>query len=251
MTEDIIELRRFYGSPLGLRATRSIAAALTALWEPMSDERLLGLGYTAPWLDRFGADAERTLAFMPARQGATIWPIGRPNSSVLVYEEELPLADASLDRVLLVHALEHAESPEQLLIEIWRVLSPNGRVIVVVPNRRGVWARFEHTPFGTGRPFSRTQLSKLMRAANFTPSVSTEALFSPPSEKNWAVKFDNILERGGRRFWPAFAGAIVMEGQKRLYQGLAVKQRSSRRVFVPVLEPQAVPGTAYNRDGKD
>ncbi|GHC76353.1 methyltransferase domain-containing protein [Limoniibacter endophyticus] len=250
MTEDIVELRRFYDSSLGARASRSIHAALSSLWEPMSEERLMGLGYTMPWLDRFAPDAERVLAFMPARQGATTWPSAGPNAVALVYEEELPLADASLDRVLLVHALEHAENPEQLLMEIWRVLSPNGRVVVVVPNRRGVWARFEHTPFGTGRPFSRTQLSRLMRAANFTPSVSAEALFSPPSEKNWVAKLDNVLERGGRRFWPAFAGALIMEGQKRLYQGLAVKQRSSRRVFVPALEPQGVAGTAYNRDGQ-
>jgi hypothetical protein len=34
-----------------------------------------------------------------------------------------------------------------------------------------------------------------------------------------------------------------VEAQKRLYQGLPVTQRASRRVFVPVLAPQGVPTT--------
>jgi hypothetical protein len=46
------------------------------------------------------------------------------------------------------------------------------------------------------------------------------------------------MERSGRRFWPLFAGAVVVEAQKRLYQGVPVAVRASRRVFVPALAPQ-------------
>jgi hypothetical protein len=41
-----------------------------------------------------------------------------------------------------------------------------------------------------------------------------------------------------RRFWPIFSGVIIVEAQKRLYQGLPVAKRASRRVFVPVMSPQ-------------
>jgi hypothetical protein len=51
------------------------------------------------------------------------------------------------------------------------------------------------------------------------------------------IRFHNVLERAGRRFWPIFSGVIVVEAQKRLYQGVPVAQRASRRVFVPVLAP--------------
>jgi hypothetical protein len=57
------------------------------------------------------------------------------------------------------------------------------------------------------------------------------------------LKFRNVLERMGRRFWPVFSGVIIVEAQKRLYQGLPVAARASRRVFVPVLAPQGVPTT--------
>ncbi|HET7413463.1 MAG TPA: SAM-dependent methyltransferase, partial [Pararhizobium sp.] len=42
----------------------------------------------------------------------------------------------------------------------------------------------------------------------------------------------------GRRLWPVFSGVLIVEAQKRLYQGLPVARRASRRVFVPVLAPQ-------------
>lgn len=238
MNSDIVDLRSFYATPLGHTVEHSIGMALAAIWAGIPNERLVGLGYALPWLDRFGADTERTFAFMPATQGAVAWPSGRPSATALVFDEELPLVDASIDRMLLVHSLEHAENPRETLKEIWRVLAPAGRVVIVVPNRRGVWARFEHTPFGTGRPFSRGQLNELLRDANFTPAAWSEALLFPPSHRRTVLRLHNILERTGRRFWPIFSGVIVVEAQKRVYQGLPVAQRASRRVFVPVLTPQ-------------
>ena len=189
MNSDIVDLRSFYASQLGMAAERSIAMALSSIWANLPNERLVGLGYTLPWLERFGRDAERVFAFMPATQGAVRWPPEGPSSTALVFDEELPLVDASIDRMLLVHSLEHAENPRETLKEIWRVLSPAGRVVIVVPNRRGVWARFEHTPFGSGRPFSRGQLNELLRDANFTPSASSEALLFPPSKRRWMLRF--------------------------------------------------------------
>ncbi|MDQ6432641.1 class I SAM-dependent methyltransferase [Mesorhizobium sp. LHD-90] len=238
MNSDIVDLRSFYASPLGQAAERSITFALSAIWSNLPNERLVGLGYALPWLERFGADAERVFAFMPGTQGAVRWPQDGPSSTALVFDEELPLVDASIDRMILVHSLEHAENPRETLKEIWRVLSPAGRVVIVVPNRRGVWARFEHTPFGTGRPFSRGQITELLRDANFTPSASSDALYFPPSRRGFMMRLQPMLERTGRRFWPIFSGVIIVEAQKRLYQGLPVAKRASRRVFVPVLNPQ-------------
>lgn len=238
MLSDIVDLRSFYASTLGRLAERSIAMALSSVWSSLPNERLLGLGYAVPWLERFGTDAERVLAFMPAAQGAVTWPANGPSATALVFDEELPLFDSSIDRILMVHALEHSENPRETLMEAWRVLAPGGRLIIVVPNRRGVWARFEHTPFGTGRPFSRSQINALLRETNFTPGASADALLFPPSQRRWMMRLYTLLERTGRRFWPIFAGVIIVEAQKRLYQGVPVSARASRRVFVPVLSPQ-------------
>lgn len=238
MHADIVDLRQFYHSRLGAHAEQSVAMALSSIWAKLPGERLMGLGYATPYLDRFRPDAERTFAFMPAGQGAVNWPAGGPSATALVFDEELPLPDASLDRILMVHSLEFAENPRETLMELWRVLAPGGRLVIVTPNRRGVWARFEHTPFGAGRPYSRGQLIRLLRESNFTPGAFAEALFFPPSDRGVVLRMRRIFEELGRKMWPVFSGVIVVEAQKRLYQGIPVAARASRRVFVPVLSPQ-------------
>ena len=243
MSTDIVDLRQFYHSTLGQLATASIGRAIASIWPSLPDERLVGLGFTLPYLELFKAGAERTFAFMPAGQGAVNWPPGALSATALVFDEELPLPDASIDRILLVHSLEFAENPRETLKELWRVLAPGGRLVVVVPNRRGVWARLEHTPFGAGRPYSRGQLISILREANFTPGAFAEALFFPPYRKRWMLKLCQWMEPVGRKAMPLFSGVIVVEAQKRLYQGLPVFARASRRVFVPVLAPQGVPST--------
>lgn len=248
MNTDIVVLRSFYTSLLGHLAEGSIASSVGNVWSKSPGERVVGLGYPLPWLELFTADAERVLAMMPAMQGAVRWPAKGPSRTALVFDEELPLVDSSVDRIVLAHALEHAENPRETLNELWRVLSPSGRVVIIVPNRRGVWARFEHTPFGTGRPFSRGQLDALLREANFTPTAWSEALLFPPSKRRWMLRFHALLERSGQRFWPMFAGAIVVEAQKRLFQASPAAQRASRRVFVPVLSPQ---GAGAHREESD
>ena len=77
MHMDIVDLRQFYHSELGRFAEQSVAMALSSLWVRLPQERLVGIGYAVPFLDRFSADTERTFAFMPAGQGAVNWPVGR------------------------------------------------------------------------------------------------------------------------------------------------------------------------------
>ena len=180
MALDVVDLRSFYASPLGHVARRTVGRVMLRLWPDCRRQRLLGLGFATPYLPLLGGEAERVLAFMPAAQGVVNWPSPGLSASALVEPTLLPLPTASIDRVLLVHALEETESPEDLLEEISRVLSPGGRLIVVVPNRRGLWARMDTTPFGHGRPFSRSQIEALMRRAMFSPEHWAEALYVPP-----------------------------------------------------------------------
>lgn len=243
MLNDVNHLREFYASPLGKASVNSISMALSSLWGEGGRERTLGLGFCTPFLDRFSSDSKQVLNFSPAGQGALHWPQGKNSSTALVFEEELPLADSCIDRVIMVHLLEHSESPTETLREVWRVLAPNGKLFIIVPNRRGIWARFEHTPFGMGRPFSKGQLSRLLKSCMFSPSAWNDALHFAPGRTGNYPKMAAAMERAGRRFWPVFAGTLVVEAHKKLYQGIPAIERQSRRVFVPVLAPQ---GSAQN-----
>lgn len=241
MRPDAHELRGFYRSALGRAAARSIAIGLGRVWRPLPRERLGGLGYAVPWLDALAEGTERTMALMPANQGARRWPKHGPSRTAIVEDAELPLPDAALDRLLMVHALEHSRDAVEMLREAYRVLAPNGRVVVVVPHRRGVWARFDHTPFGTGRPWSRSQLARAMEAADFAVADLNDALLFPPLPWSWALRAAPALDWTGRKAFSTFSGAIIAVGAKGGSAGLAARVPARG---VAIARPAAVPAGA-------
>ena len=214
---DVVDLREFYSHHLGHVARRMIRRRVHALWPDLRGQSLLGVGYALPYLAPYIGDGTRVLAAMPASQGVLHWPTRGPNASFLMDESALPLEDASVDRILCVHALENTEQRQGLMDELWRVLSGQGRLLIVVPNRRGLWARFDHTPFGHGQPYTMAQLSKTLRNAHFTPTRMESALFVPPVTSQILSRSTLALEGVGRRFFSTFAGAILIEAQKQVY----------------------------------
>jgi SAM-dependent methyltransferase len=241
MSNDVIDLRDFYARRLGTVARRFVGRGIRGLWRDTSGQRVAGIGYPTPYLGLFREEAERCLAFMPAAQGVLKWPTASPTLAALVDEHDLPLPDASVDRLLLVHALEMSHDPASLLRESWRVLSAGGRLMAVIPNRRGLWARIDSTPFGHGRPYSRAQIMQLLREAWFTPVSWGEALFLPPVARGWFLRSAVAWERTGAMLWGPFAGVIIVEATKQVYR--AVPARNESRRLVPVLKPALVAPT--------
>jgi SAM-dependent methyltransferase len=239
MTMDVVNLREFYSSRLGVVARRLINRGIQKRWQDAKGQRVLGLGYPTPYLGLFRDNCERCIAFMPAAQGVLKWPTARATLSTLVEERALPLPDAAVDRILLVHSLEMSDDPEALLREVWRVLAPSGRLLAVVPNRRGVWARTDATPFGHGRPFSRSQISELLRRTWFTPIAWSEALFVPPLEQGWLLRSAPAWERIGGAVSLPLAGVHVVEATKQVVRPISAKRERIR--LIPSLEPSLVP----------
>ncbi len=245
MSTDVVDLRSFYASPLGRVARRFIGRAMLRFWDNVGGTRLVGIGYAVPYLTLMRGSAERTFAFMPATQGVVNWPAGGGSASALVDPLLLPLDDASVDRVLLVHALESAESAEGLLTECWRVLAPGGRIMLIVPNRRGLWARMDSTPFGHGRPFSRSQLEMLMRATLFSPENWAEALFAPPLQRQSILRSAAAWEKVGSGLGLPFSGVHVIDATKQFYRRAPAKNRRAfalRHVLVPMPSPAPTAG---------
>ena len=239
MSLDVVDLRNFYAQPLGVVARRFIGRGVRSRWPDLRGMRLVGLGYATPYLGLFREEAERCFAFMPAAQGVVKWPSARPTLAALVEETELPLPDAAVDRVLIVHALETSQDVVAFLREAWRVLAAGGRLLAVVPNRRGVWARTDTTPFGHGRPYSRSQITQLLRETWFTPTGWDEVLYVPPIARGWFLRSAGAWERTGARLSAPFAGVHIVEATKQVYR--AIPARRERRRLVPELEPVLAP----------
>jgi SAM-dependent methyltransferase len=239
MSIDVVDLRNFYSQWLGIFARRLIGRGVRHLWRDARGQRMVGIGYATPYLGLFREEAERCLAFMPAGQGVVKWPTTRPALSALVDENELPLPDAAVDRVLLVHGLEMTNDPGALLREVWRVLASGGRLLAVVPNRRGLWARMDTTPFGHGRPYSRTQINQILRETWFTPTGWGEALYIPPVPRGWFLRAAFAWERTGASLSAPFAGVHLVEATKQVYRAIPARRVKPR--LVPALEPALAP----------
>jgi SAM-dependent methyltransferase len=241
---DVVELRDFYGSPLGQTVMRLVGQAVGQLIAPGPADRVLGFGFATPYLAPFMAEAERVLAFMPAQQGVIDWPPDGRSATALVEENALPLPDASIDVVLIVHALEMSPHPHELLQEARRVLTAAGRLVVVAPNRQGAWARSDVSPFGHGRPYSRGQLRAQFGEAGFEAKAWATALYMPPVPSRSLLRAAALLERIGRVGWPAFSGVTCVLATKRTVQGARIR---ARRALAPALQPALPSGGGMAR----
>ena len=216
---DVNDLNNFYyHTRLGEFAKQRLQESVQKLWTKSITGSIAGFGFTPPVLSLFLDQSNQIICLMPGRQGVMSWPMEKINCSVLVEETSWPLATGSIERLVIMHGLETSEKSKDLLQEIWRVLSPTAKVIFVVPNRSGWWARSESTPFGQGRPYSIRQLTNQLRANRFEIEQHVTALYAPPSESQHLLKAGKVFEDLGEKFGSYFgAGIILLEASKRIY----------------------------------
>lgn len=232
MTLDAETTALFYAGLQGQVVARLLAERLAPLLGSVSGMDVLGIGYTGPFLPPYqgpGA-AQRCVAVTPAQTGVAAWPRGSAGLTCTAEEDALPFPDLCFDRVLLVHGLEAAENSRRMLREAWRVLKDDGRLIVVAPNRRGMWAHLETTPFGQGQPYSPGQIGRLLRAALFAVERRDTALYMPPLPWRIMLRGARFWERGGRMLAPQLAGVTITEASKDLYGAIPVGQGAKRRL---------------------
>lgn len=231
MTADVHGAADFYGTACGAVTARLLRARLAMLWPDLAHQSVLGIGFAAPYLRLWREQAARCIALTPAQAGVARWPAGARNLSCTAEEDALPFADMSFDRILLVHGLETAENARRLLREIWRVLKDDGRLLVVAPNRRGIWAYVESTPFGHGQPYSPGQVGRLLAASLFRVERRDTALYIPPTDLRLVLRSARLLERSGRRFMPGVAGVTITEAVKEAYAVLPLRPVPQRRLI--------------------
>lgn len=228
MRTDVEHLRDFYRSPLGLIARRRLRERVRARWPNVRGMRVAGVGYAVPVLRPFLEEAERVAALMPASQGVHRWPIRKPNLSAQVEEVDWPVADSLVDRLVLLHALETAEDLRPFLRECWRVLAPGGRLLVIAPNRRGLWALRDRIPFGHGRPYTGQQLRRVLRDNLFEPLATEYALHMPPALGNTLLRIVTPLEPLAGRWVRRFGGVVLVEAEKSMGGAVPVSAKVRR-----------------------
>lgn len=235
---DVLDLKTFYyRSQLGRAAQAAVRRQVMTLWPEAAGQTVVGFGFALPLLRPFKEQARRTIGLMPGPQGVMPWPAGQKNVSVLCEETLWPLQAGQVDKLIVMHGLETSERPSHVLDEAFRVLGPGGRAIFIVPNRAGMWARRDKTPFGYGRPYSLGQLEAQVKSHGFVPERHLSALYQPPSDARFWRKTAPFWEKAGARMPLVLAGgALVLEVSKQVYAPRNDGQREQAKSRLGVLE---------------
>jgi SAM-dependent methyltransferase len=223
------DMKAFYQTRAGRLVRRILTDRIRPFWPDQTGLNIVGFGYAVPFLPMFDGMETRVNALMPKTIGVHQWPVAGQVRVALTEDAELPLETESVDRVLMVHALEHAENPDAMMAEIWRVLKSNGRVLMIVPHRVGLWARADWTPFGHGTPFTASQLRSLLQAGLFVQERADRALFMPPFKSFMALRTAYQAEAVGRIVFPGLAGVHIVEATKQVYAGTLVNAARNAR----------------------
>lgn len=253
MVETVYDLRAFYDGKKGRLIQPLLQDYIRRIWPDADGLRVLGCGYATPFLAPYLGGAERVVAMMPARLGVHAWEPEGENLACLAETAELPFETESIDRILLVHGLEFTETLGPHLQELWRVLKSTGRILIIVPNRRGLWARAEWSPFGHGRPFSGSQLRHVLREHLFVIEDSIRALYVPPFRSSMLLRSFSGMERFGRYFMGGMSGVVIVEASKQLYSGTLTPQGakrfgSRRRILIPGAVSSAISRYSKKQD---
>ncbi len=209
-------LSEFYETPVGQIVRRTIYRNLRMISPARRPTNVLGYGFALPYLRAALSEAQRVVALMPPQQGVVAWPHGK-SLTVLGDETMLPFPDAMFDMVIMVHGLENAETTRPLMRQIWRVMAPEGRLLLIVPNRASLWSQAERSPFAAGQPYLRSQLDIMLRESMFAPQRWENALYFPPLKNRRLIGTGAGWEKVGRVLWPRMGGVHLVDASKSVF----------------------------------
>jgi SAM-dependent methyltransferase len=111
--------------------------------------------------------------------------------ALLLYADAraLPLEDLCVDAAMSVNLLEHVRDDEQALAEIFRILRPGGRAVIVVPVNPGSYDCYDRL-LGHERRYAHGELARKARGAGLAVLEDIH-LGAPLYPAFWVVKQRN------------------------------------------------------------
>jgi len=232
----------YYSSPLGVMSRRFIRNKTYQFWPELRHYSLLGIGYAQPYLNRYMHQAERTLLSMPRVDDMKPFLYEDKNTLCITDLEEQPFPNQFFDRILIIHCLEFMGDVPKLLKECHRMLKPNGRILIIVPNRHSMWSRADATPFGNGSPFTPEQIKRYITESDFQIERMETALFTPPRNSAFIRKLSPLIEKYGPYAFFRFGGVHIIEVSKQVFATITPDKGSRIEAITgPILMPGASP----------
>lgn len=236
----VADLHQYYQSDEGVKTAQHLAKDIAALWSPAADEMAAAVGFPFPFL----ANRHLPPVLMPNMPGAACWQGPDGVISAQIDSACWPISSDQLDRLFIAHALEFVPDHRQFLQEAARCLCGSGRLLLMVPHRRGMWARSTRTPFGHGTSFSRGQLNRLLLDCGLEPTAYHRSLISLPTRLDWPAQIKASMGRLGGRVARVFGGVLLVEAQKMVY---VKKPASAKQQVRSIIKLQGKPALSQRQ----
>ncbi len=169
----------------------------------------------------------------------------------------LPIANDSVDLVVLMHYLSVTPEPHALLREASRILIPQGKLIIIDFNPLSLWGMrnffqswLEQIPW-SGHYFTAARLTDWMQLLGFDRKTHLKVGYLPPIQQPWVLRHLSWLERGMRN-WIRFSSALnVLVYNKNIIPITPVRHRwVSRKILTGKVPARPTVGRGMKYDKK-
>lgn len=234
-------LREWFSQPPGSLIARAEGEALAEL--------LPGLfGYFLVELGRVGDVDVLAYSKVLKRISADMGPPlgGVAAGDVRLRADALPFASDSIDVLIMAHVLEFASNPHEALREGYRVLAPEGHLLITVLNAWSLVALSRRVRRGCREAGGAVGLLGLARIKDWVALLGFDLVsarscfFRPPIGSARVLERLRFMEPLGARFWPIFGASHVLLARKRTVTLTPVRPRwkSTRRLAgIRLVEP--------------
>jgi len=152
-----------------------------------------------------------------------VMDVDHPGSlpSVCGLPEALPFETRSVDLLLLPHTLDFSQEPHQVLRETYRVLAPEGHLVILGFNPMSLWGLSRLLRSRTQVPWSG-QFIQLFRLKDWLALLDFEwvaghmVYYRPPVQREGLMDWLYFMETIGDRWWPLGAGVYMIVAKKRV-----------------------------------
>jgi SAM-dependent methyltransferase len=252
MSGQIISLQDWFATPPG----RYLLA-----WEQAEFDQAVAdvFGYHALQLGAGEINGLRTNR-MPHRWLALTDSAQAPRAALLTDFAALPFPAASLDLVVLPHALELSPDPHATLREVERVLVPEGRVVISGLNPTSLWGMRQrrahlYRRLGFGESFlpegseliGYWRMRDWLRLLSFEVESSRFGIYRPAVRSEAWLERWRWMDRAGERWWPIFGAVYFVVAVKRV-RGMRLLSADWRRAAARATAPVSIAGKVHRHN---
>lgn len=175
-------------------------------------------------------------------------------AAVVAEADQLPFAENQFDLVVLPHTLEFQALPHEVLREVFRVLRPEGRLLLTGFNPYSPWGikRYlgrERSGAWAGEFMSLSRVKDWLSLLGFDFVAGQFDVFNLPLATGRGLQRLAWLEGAGERWWPFAGGVYFLHAVKRVAGVRLIRPdwaRNPRRratVAVPTRSADTSPST--------